>query len=508
MNFYRYFRKKLLGKSHTEKEWQHTGWLPHHWNEDTIHALFGSSADITVEIYQFGIDQQIKTILFYCEGMADIKQVNEFVLPQLNSMLYKSEQIDDYFLSNPLLQLNVIQNGQDLLHHLYDGNLVIVFEKEQKLFSADVSNIPHRTPEESNTEVSIKGPRDGFTEQLSDNIALIRKRLKTPSLHHEQFRVGRRSQTKVSLLYLYDVARPEVIAEVRHRINKLDLDGLLSNEQLEEALSDYSHSLFPLFDYIGRPDYASASLLRGRFVILIDGSPMAIIAPTNLTSLLKSPEDIHLPFYYVALERFFRLIGITVSILAPGLWVALTAYDIDQMPFQLLATVSSSRIGIPLSSPMEAFLMLGLFEIFREAGVRLPKAVGETVTVVGGLIVGDAAIRAGITSPTMLFVAAITAVATFTLVNQSLSGTVSVIRFFVLICSSFLGMYGFCLALITLVTYLSRLESFGLPYLSPLSPLSPRDLLAGLLIKPRDNVKKRPSMLHTLDSTRKKGDSS
>jgi len=508
LNFHRYFQQRFLHKSKSAKEPAYSGWLPEQWDENTIRQLFGLSADIAIHTCFYGAKQQFKSILIYCIGLVDSKQINDFILPQINNMLINTEQIDDSFIENPLLRLHSIQGGQDLLHHLFEGNMIIVFEQQQQLYSVDVADIPGRTPEESNTEVSIKGPRDGFTEQITTNIALIRKRLKTPSLYHEQFRVGRRSQTKVSLLYLYDVARPEVIDEVRKRIKKLDIDGLLSNEQLEEGLSDYSHSLFPLFDYIGRPDHVCASLLRGRFVILIDGSPMAIMAPINLTALLKSPEDMHMPFYYVALERIFRFVGITISIFAPGLWIALTAYDMDQLPFQLLATVSNNRIGLPLNSPMEAFLMLGLFEIFREAGVRLPKAVGETVTVVGGLIVGDAAIRAGLTSPTMLFVAAITAVATFTLVNQSLSGTVSVFRLFILTCSSVLGMYGFCIALLALVAYVSRLESFGLPYLAPLSPLSLRDLIPAFLIKPRDNMTQRPAILHTNDSTRMKEDKS
>lgn len=508
MNLYRYLRQRFLRRSNSAEEHVYSGSLPEVWNDETIGQLFGSSADIAIHTCFYGEKRRIKAILLYCVGMVNVQQINEVVFPQLDRMLRHSEQVDDALMSDSLLQLYSIRHGTELLHQLFDGNMVIIFEQQQKLYSVDVADIPGRTPEESNTEVSIKGPRDGFTEQLATNIALIRKRLKTPSLHHEQFRIGRRSGTKVSLLYLYDVARPEVIDEVRARIHKLDIDGLLSNEQLEEGLGDHSRSLFPLFDYIGRPDYACASLLRGRFVILIDGSPMAIIAPINLTELLKSPEDMHMPFYYVALERMFRLIGMTISIFAPGLWVAFISYDMDQLPFQLLATVSNSRIGLPLSSPMEAFLMLGLFEIFREAGVRLPKAVGETVAVVGGLIVGDAAIRAGLTSPTMLFVAAVTAVATFTLVNQSLSGTVTVCRLFFLVCASIFGMYGFCLALLVLITYVSRLESFGLPYLAPISPLSLRDLLPGLLIKPPDNTTRRPEMLQTTDSSRKKGDSS
>ncbi len=506
MNYRRYFQQRFARKSKSVHEPVYSGWLPDVWTEETANQLFGSSADIKIQTCYYGAKQQFKTILIYCIGLTDIKLINDSLLPQLNKLMLLHEKVDHTLETTPLLQLHSVQNGQDLLHQLFEGNMIVIFEEQQRLFSVDAAEIPQRTPEESNTEVSIKGPRDGFTEEISTNIALVRKRLKTPSLFHEQFRIGRRSQTKVSLLYLYDVARPEVIDEVRNRLSKIDIDGLLSSEQLEEGLSDDSRSLFPLFDYIGRPDHVCASLLRGRFVILVDGSPMAIIAPINLMALLKSPEDMHMPFYYVALERLFRLIGITISIFVPGFWIALTAYDMDQLPFQLLATVSNARIGIPLSTPMEAFLMLGLFEIFREAGVRLPKAVGETVTVVGGLIVGDAAIRAGLTSPTMLFVAAITAVSTFTLVNQSLSGTVTIFRLFILICSSIFGMYGFTIAFLTLITYISRLESFGLPYLSPMSPLSLRDLIPALLVKPRDKMNMRPEILQANDPTRKKGD--
>lgn len=507
MKFFSYLRKHLNRKPPIDRS--HSDWIPQQWNEETIRALFGNSADISIRVLFYGHNQWLKVIVIYCDGMADMKQIGEFVLPHLEIMLHNVSADQHLVLTkDPILQLNEINSGDDLLHQLFEGNMIVILEEQQQIFSVDVADIPGRSPEESNTEVSIKGPRDGFIEELSTNVALIRKRLKTTSLYNEQFRIGRRSQTKVSLLYIYDIIRPEIVEEVRLRLNKIDIDGLISTGQLEEALSDYSHSIFPLFDYIGRPDFAASSLLRGRFIIMIDGSPMAIIAPINLTAMLKSPEDIHAPFYFVALERLLRIVGLCISILAPGLWVALTSYDVDQLPFHLLATISNSRIGLPLSGPMEAFLMLGLFEIFREAGVRLPKAVGETIAVVGGLIVGDAAIRAGITSPTILFVAAVSAVATFTLVNQSLSGTVSVVRLFILICASFLGMYGFYLGVLAIIIYLSRLESFGLPYLAPISPFYWRDVISGLSVMPNDNNNKRAKMLQTIDSTSQREDPS
>jgi hypothetical protein len=230
-----------------------------------------------------------------------------------------------------------------------------------------------------------------------------------------------------------------------------------------------------------------------------------VLAPTNFTLLLKSPEDSYFPYYYVTLERFIRLIGLVLALFLPGFWVSLTSYNMDQLPFPLMATITLARIGLPLSAPLEAFLMLSLFELFREAGVRLPKAVGQTVAVVGGLIIGDAAIRAGLSSTTMLVVSATTAVATFTLVNQSLSGSVTVIRLYVLLCSSILGMFGFFLSMFSVVLYLSKLKSFGLPYMAPLSPFHLKDFIASLFKKPLHMADIRPEILKTKDSSRQGG---
>lgn len=270
---------------------------------------------------------------------------------------------------------------------------------------------------------------------------------------------------------------------------------------MEEAVADSTLALFPLVDYIGRPDFVAECLLKGRFVIIVDGSPMAIIGPCNLFEILKSPEDAYSPYYFVIFERLLRLIGLIIAIFLPGFWISLTSYNVDQLPIHLLATVTVSRFGLPFSGPMEILLMLGMFELFREAGIRLPKAVGQTIAVLGGLIIGDAAIRAGLTSPTMLVVSATTAVATFTLVNQTLTGTVSIVRLYVILWSSLLGMVGFFIGMLSLFAYLSVLQSFGLPYLAPITPLYWKDAMNALLKKPWAFTKERPRMLETQDST-------
>lgn len=476
-------------------------------DEESLRAMFASSADVIITSYPAEKEDAIPLLLLYCQGMINSMVLTQYVLPDLEHKLEHSGEWDEIATKlDKSMEWNRVEQHVEVVKQLFAGRLIVFFSTAQRFYSIDIANMPKRQPEESNTEVAIKGARDGFTEDINTNVALVRKRLRTASLHHEQMVVGVRSQTKVSLLYISDIVRPEVIKEAQERLKGLKVDALVSSGQLEEAIADSSLSLFPLMDYIGRPDFVVECLLRGRFIIMVDGSPMALIAPCNLLELLKTPEDSYFPYYFVIFERLLRLLGLLIALLLPGFWVSLTSYNMDQLPFPLLATVTNSRFGLPFSGPMEILIMLGMFELFREAGIRLPKAVGQTIAVLGGLIIGDAAIRAGLTSPTMLVVSATTAVATFTLVNQTLSGTVSVIRLYVLFWSSLLGMLGFFIGMMSIIAYLSVLESFGLPYLAPISPITTKDLMNAILNKPWAYSKKRPEMLNPVDATSQEGD--
>ncbi|QOT01284.1 spore germination protein [Brevibacterium sp. JNUCC-42] len=466
---------------------------------------FAKCADVKVETFQLATaDSSAPISYFYCDGLTDAKQYRQFVFSDLQKMfsMYSSIEELEQHRTLPLQPIDSPVDIKEIERELFAGKLIICLGEYDRAFLLDISDPPNRMPEESNTEISIKGPKDGFTESVSTNVALIRKRLRTESMWYESFTIGVRGQSQVALLYINDIIDPYLVEEVRHRLTNISVDALVSSSELGEALGDSSYALFPLLDYIGRPDFVVQSLLHGRFIIFLEGSPMALIGPTNLLATLKSPEDVHFPFFFVTFERILRLLGLIASIFTPGFWIALISFNVEQLPFPLLATVTTARVGLPLSSSMEMFLMMGLFELFREAGIRLPKAVGQTIAVVGGLIVGDASIRAGLGSSTTLVIAAVTAVATFTLVNQSLSGTVSVLRVFVLILSSFLGMYGFFLALLSIVFYLCTQESFGLPYLAPISPPTFGDMLKSLIALPLKSMKKRPEILHTTDSTK------
>ncbi|RRN69307.1 spore germination protein [Peribacillus simplex] len=478
-----------------------------------FNELFGMSSDVKFKkhtITSFGkTDPPPICILIFSEVLVDVKKMWESLERLEGNVLINSKLKEDEVIEDPQDEFKVSRifplttTKEEVEENVFSGMVLMLFEELELLYMFSLPSIPNRSPEETSNEISIRGPRDGFIEDISVNLGLIRKRYKTASLENQSFTIGKRSKTKINLLYVKDVVNPEIIEKVKRKISSINTDVLLGTTELEEFLSGSKFNLVPVFDYTGRPDYTVASLNNGRFAILVDGSPTALIGPGNITFLLKAAEDRHTPSYFTNFEYFFRIIGLLVSIFLPGFYIALISFQLDQLPFSFLATITVSRFGLPLSPQQEAFLILGLFELFREAGITLPRAIGQSLAVVGGLIIGDAAIRGGITSPTMLVVAGTTAVATYTLINQSLGGIVSIARFFILFLSSILGLFGFFLGVFTIVLYLSRLQVYGLPYLAPISPISFKDLLGGgVFDKPYLFKKKRPEMLKTKDKTK------
>lgn len=449
-----------------------------------LQEVFTPYSDIIFpEIPQLEVSHRLTA--FFCEGMIDKTELNAYftrACQYINQLSIHIEKDTKYSEEMPLYDLN--WSFKNMVVNLFCGCLILYRESDTYFWVVDISKVPQRAIQESNTEISIKGAKDAFTEDLFTNISLIRKRLQTALLFCEKFVIGSLSKTQVSLLYLNHKANPAVIAEVRKRLETFQTESIVSSGQLEQWLSDRTFSLFPLIDYIGRPDFVVETLLRGRFAIVVDGSPMVLIGPANFLELLKTPEDVHFPYHYVMFQRVLRIFGLMLSIFLPGFWISIASVNLDQIPFALLSTVVLSREGVPLPSFLEALLLMFQFELLREAGVRLPKAVGQTIGIVGGLIIGDSLIRAGLASPTLLVVIALSTVAAFSLVNQSLAGTVSVVRVFIFLISSYLGIYGFILSMFLLLIYLCRLESFGLSYLEPISSLRVKDWLAGFIVDP------------------------
>jgi len=476
-------------------------------NEQALRKLFQKNEDVKFESFTF---HQHKVMITYCQGLVKNELLN-LTVPERLEAFFSQLQVEPSketileLLRLPSLKL--VENEDEAASEIFSGKLLLNFNIPEGIFLADISERPQRRPEETKTEVSILGPRDNFIEDISVNTALIRKRLRTTSLVSKSLEIGRRTRTKVSVLYMDDITDKEILQAIMEKLSAIDIDGLFSGTQLEELIAKKPFGLFPRHAYTGRPDFAVQSLLNGRIIILIDGIAYAYITPINLFFLLKSSEDKEQNYGFNSFERLMRIVGILVATFLPGFWVALSAFHQNQLPLTLLATIVESRRGVPLPTALEALLMLLIFELFREAGLRLPTAVGQTLSVIGGLIIGDAAIRAGLTNPAMLVVISGSTIATFTLVNQWLIGTVSIIRFFVIFFVSIFGFFGFFISIYIILIYIAQIRIFGVPYLGLATRIDVMNIIKSVFRLPDSKKVSRTNSLNPNDPTRKEGES-
>lgn len=474
-------------------------------NIQQLKKLFAKSADIQFEKYIF---HKYEVYFITCDAMIDNQMLQKVILERVQNYL---QNIENKSLEKSITEelhipsLQKLEKEDDIVSHVYTGHVILFFADDHIIYSSDISDKPNRNPEETKTEVPVKGPRDNFIEDVSINIALIRKRVPTNSLNVEKFEVGKRTKTAVAVLYFDDIVNNEIINGIRNKIKQVNsnIDALFSGDILMEYIDKHSR-LFPRHNYTGRPDFAVQNLMRGRVLILVDGVAYGMITPVNLFLLFKTSEDNEYPTIFSSFERLLRIFGIIVGALLPAFWLALTTFHQSQLPLQLLATVVQSSTGIPFPAAFEMIIMLIMFELFREAGLRLPEAIGGTLSVVGGLIIGDAAIRAGVTSPAMIVVIAISVISTFTLVNQSFVAAVSIIRIISILSTALLGLFGLFLSLSFLLLYLAKIRVFGVPYLNVGDNIHWSTIKKTFLRQSQKKMKYRPAELKTIDDTRNK----
>ncbi|MGM9949640.1 MAG: spore germination protein [Lysinibacillus sp.] len=478
---------------------------------EDLKRVFQKTGDVKFQYFAF---QQDTVHIITCEAMINEQLLYKQVLPELKKHLdgdaaneskdmeEKQGALKNLEASLVLPQLKKVDDLASCERLLFTGQCLMYFMNQRVLLVTNISQKPNRQPEDTSLEVPVKGPRDNFIEDLATNIALVRKRLPTSTLVVDKMQIGVRSKTEVAILYFDDIADKEILSNIKAQLEKVDVDIVFSGEILFETINK-KVSFFPKTEYTGRPDFAIQALIRGRYAIFIDGTTYAILLPTNFFLLLKTGEDNEYPAVYTSFQRAIRLSGIVFGLLLPAFWLALTTFHQNQIPLQLLATVVQANTGLPLPSVLEMLLMIFFFELFREAGLRLPSVIGGTISVVGGLIIGDAAIRAGITSPAMVVVIAISTISGFTLVNQSLLASVTILRIVFVIITSFFGLFGFFSCIYFTLVYLSQIKTFGVPYLNIGSDLEPKAILKSLFRLEGEKYKKRPKMLKPNDKTRR-----
>lgn len=350
---------------------------------------------------------------------------------------------------------------------MIDGNTIILMDKVDKALVIGSTGWKDRSISEPNAENVVRGPKDGFTENIEVNTSLIRRRIKSPYLRMELLTIGAETKTKVVIAYLEGTAKDEIVNEVRERLGRIEINGVLESGYIEELIEDNPFSPFPQIEHTERPDKISAAILEGRVAILVDTTPDVLIVPTTFLQFIQSSEDYYERYLIATLTRFIRILAYLISVTLPALYIAFTSYHQEMIPTTLALSIAASREGVPFPSIGEAFIMEGTFEILREAGLRLPKQAGQAVSIVGGIVIGQAAVQAGIVSQAMVIVVALTGISSFAIPAFNASASGRLLRFPLMLMAAVLGLPGILAGLSIIVIHLNSLRSFGVSYMEP-----------------------------------------
>ena len=436
----------------------------------------------------------------YCIYLASIvttNQVDEMLLKPIfennqNIKASKHTPINCLKKIIPLIQWKELSGSNEGISDLLEGHCLLIPTCGNTFLSYDVSNKQFRSVSEPTAEASVRGPREGFVEEAARNVALIRKRLKNENLVFEPFIIGSATRTKVYLTYLNNVASVPVIDEFRRRLNSIELDSILESAYIEEWIQDKTLSPFPQLVSTERPDSIAAKLLEGQVVLITDGTPMVLYGPITFFQMFSSPEDYYQRADIATLTRWLRLLAFLFSIFVPSLYIAVVSYHQELLPTSLLISLAAQREEVPFPAVIEATIMMVTFEILREAGLRMPRIAGQSISIVGALVLGQAAVEAGLISAAMVIVVSFTAISNFVSPNYSFSIAQRIVQFSFMLLASFLGFFGIMCGLYLLFIHLVSIRSFGVRYMTPLAPLVLSDWKDTFFRFPRFLMKRIP----------------
>lgn len=445
----------------------------------------------------------IKCFLMFVDGIVDTDIMDKCVIGPLLS-LPELIDLDMHPICDVAEQKIMFHNQvkrQNDLDKICDdinyGSVAVFLDGADEVFSLDVRKWEHRNVDKPENEQSIYGPQEAFTEMLRSNTALIRKTLKTEKLICKSIEIGKISKTPGVIMYISDIANSSLVSEVQKRIDAIDIDFIFSVEEVSMMIEESSYFFSSQIMSTERPDRTARALADGRVAVVLNGSPNAIILPTNAMELTHSASDSYLRIPYAIMTRIVRIFAMLLSILLPSMYIAITLFHQEMVPTDLLYSISSSRENVPFPSIFEMLLMEISFEMIREAGIRMPGPVGSTLGIVGGLILGQAAVSAKIVSPIMIIIIAITGIGSFATSNYSLAWTFRVMRIVFLILAATTGFFGISIGIFLYSIILASQKSFGIPFLSPLPNAGKSRIYSSVLIKPLWKNQTRPDFLDT-----------
>ncbi len=471
-----------------------------------LDEAFSQCSDFLLREIICGEDGSVRMLVAYINGFVDKRVLNQDVIRPILEYLSKLKTQDKGSHMYELLKECVISsndlkeagNIQQAVNSIVSGEALLFIDGEEKALVIGVKAPQGRQVAEPDTEVSIRGAREGFVENLLTNTTLLRKRIKNPNLKLEMLQLGEQTRTDICICYIKGIANEAIIEEVRERLKKIKTDAILDTGIIEQYISDSRLSLFPTVGNSEKCDKLAAKLLEGRVAIFCDGTPYVLTAPYLFIESLQASDDYYDHAFFATFMRLLRLLALLVSNFMPGMYVALVGFHHTVIPFKLMITLAASRQGIPFSPFTEAVLMIIAFELLREAGVRMPRPIGQSLSIVGAIVLGEASVAAGIASNLMVIIVAITAICSF--VVPPLIRATMLLRFVFLAAANFLGFLGIAFVSVAVFIHLCRLRSFGVPYMAPFSPLTASDLKDSFVVVPIWAMVTRPKILRQENS--------
>lgn len=466
------------------------------------------NGDIVIREFNITVkDKTISAFVIFIDGMVDRTVMDLAILQPL--MLLSNMEIKDkdsdigLIVRNNLLPHNQIKIVSELVKVVEDvnfGSCGIFIDGIDTAFTADIKGWQNRGVSKPSNEMVIRGPQEGFNEILRTNTGLIRKILMDEDLIAESISIGKRSKTPCSLMFIKDIANDSLVNEVRRRLKGINIDYLFDSGELEQLLEDSPYLAVPQIIATERPDRVAAMLTEGKVAVVVQGSPFVLVMPTTHMDLLHSSEDAYIRFPYANLLRLIRITAIAMSLLLPGLYVAITNFHQEMIPTDLLFAIEASRERVPFPSFVEIIMMELAFEFIREAGIRIPGPIGPTIGIIGGLILGQAAVAANIVSPILIIIVAFTGIGSFAVPNFSLGYAYRILKFVYILLGTVAGFFGITAGLFLQGIWFASAKSFGVPFMAPMGPVTKGEMADQILRAPIWKQEKRPDILNVKNS--------
>lgn len=474
-------------------------------NIDKIKQLYGNSPDLNTRIIK--INNKNIGVLFM-ESSSNTSSISDFIFKAITYIKDESNIFSNVYnnLKNKIFnaQINTINDFNEFSYYLSSGFTIIIVDGFNEAIVMETRAALDRGITESTSEPILRGPKDSFTESHSKNLGLLRKRIKDNNLWFKELKIGKRTQTRVSIAYINDIVEQKNIDKIYKKLNKINIDGILDSGNIRAYLSKQK-CVFPKVISTERPDLACQSLLNGKIVILVENSPFVLILPTVFSDYLHTSEDQYQISYNVSFTRILKIIAFIITLFTPAIYIAITTFDQSVVPDKLLISLAIQRDGVPFPTTFEIILLMSIFEILKESDIRLPANMGASMSIVGAIVLGQAAVDAGIVSPIAVIVVAITSICSLLFNDPDFINGIRIWRFIFIIGASYLGLMGILSLSVCLILKLVSTETLNVAYLSPFSPLFKDSLKDTFIRLSLPNIKKRPEYLPNKDYIKQGG---